>query len=57
MIAATRFVMGAFMLGMIMMTSGCVVAEPHEGYYDHQHSRYYHEHHWSNCGERDEHCR
>jgi hypothetical protein len=57
MIAATRFVMGAFMLGFIMMTSGCVVAEPHEGYYDHQHSRYYHEHRWNNCGERDEHCR
>jgi hypothetical protein len=36
--------------------SGCVV-EPHEGYYDRDHHRYYHEHAWVGCGADDEHCR
>lgn len=56
MSTSIRIVMGTFLLGMTLMTSGCVVAEPHEGYYDHEHARWYHEHSWHNCGERDEHC-
>jgi hypothetical protein len=51
-------VVGSFLLGLILLaTSGCVV-EPREGYYDHPHHRYYHEHGWHECGEHDEHwCR
>jgi hypothetical protein len=49
------------MLGLIAMSSACVVAEPRDGYrdgyYDRDHHRYYHEHGWRDCGERDEHCR
>lgn len=47
-------------MGLIALSSACVVAEPghyHEGYYDRDHHRYYHENNWHECGERDEHCR
>ena len=46
------------LLGLIFVafTSGCVV-EPHEGYYDRDHHRYWHENGWHDCGERDDHCR
>jgi hypothetical protein len=58
MIATTRFIMGAFLLGLTLTTSGCVV-EPREGYYDHGHghARWYHEHRWHECGEHEDHCR
>jgi hypothetical protein len=46
---------GSFLLGLIGFASGCVV-EPHEGYYDHEHARYYHEHTWVECGDHDGHC-
>ena len=50
-------VVGSFLLGLIMLaTSGCVIAPPHEGYYDHPHHRYYHERAWHACVEHDEHC-
>jgi hypothetical protein len=55
MIAMTRIVMGSFLLGLLL-SSGCVVAEPREGYYDHDHHRWYHEHTWHECGDHDEHC-
>jgi hypothetical protein len=49
------------MLGLISLSTACVVAEPREGYregyYDRDHHRYYHENGWHDCGERDEHCR
>jgi hypothetical protein len=44
------------LLGLILLTPGCVV-EPREGYYDRDHNRWYHEHGWQECAERDEHCR
>jgi hypothetical protein len=52
-------VQGAILLGLIAMSSACVVAGPgyHEGYYDHEHHRYWHENGWHECGDRDEHCR
>jgi hypothetical protein len=56
MIATARFIMGAFLLGLTLTTSGCVV-EPREGYYDHSHARWYHEHRWHECGEHEDHCR
>jgi hypothetical protein len=30
--------------------------EPREGYYDHPHHRWYHEHRWHECEEHEEHC-
>lgn len=57
-----RMMMGSFLLGLVIVsTSGCIVAthEPHEGYYDRDHHRWYHEHEWRECGDhdRDDHCR
>ena len=43
------------LLGLILLTEGCVV-EPREGYYDRDHHRWYHEHAWVPCGEHDAHC-
>lgn len=43
------------MFGLTMFLNGCVV-EPREGYYDRDHHRYYQEHHWHDCGDRDDHC-
>ena len=45
------------LLGLILVAPGCVVVVPHEGYYDRDHHRWWHEHGWRECGERDEHCR
>jgi hypothetical protein len=44
--------------GVVMFVPGCVVApvEPHEGYYDRDHHRWYHEHTWHECVEHDIHC-
>jgi hypothetical protein len=47
----------ATLLGLIAMSSACVVAGEREGNYDRDHHRYYHENTWHDCGERDEHCR
>jgi hypothetical protein len=49
---------GSFLLGLLAFASGCVaVVEPREGYWDHDHHRWYHEHGWVACGDHDEHCR
>ena len=47
------FLGGGFLLALISFASGCVV-EPREGYWDHDHNRYYHEHAWVACDH--EHC-
>jgi hypothetical protein len=42
------------------LMGGCVIAPHdgyHEGYYDRDHHRYYHENAWHGCAEHDEHCR
>jgi hypothetical protein len=44
-------------LGLIAFSSACVVTEPHEGYWDHDHNRYYHEHAWHACTPEDNFCR
>ena len=49
------------MLASTLLASGCVYErdrdhEPGEGYYDHEHHRWYHEHGWVVCDERDVHC-
>lgn len=61
MINTLNILRSGILLGLIAMSTACVVAEPREegyreGYYDRDHHRYYHEHGWHDCGERDEHC-
>jgi hypothetical protein len=48
---------GSFLMGLIALASACVVAEPREGYYDRDHHRYYQEHVWHECGDREDRCR
>ncbi len=55
MINTMRIVKSTFILGLIGLAMGCVV-EPTEGYYDRDHHRYYHEHVWHECGDRDGYC-
>jgi hypothetical protein len=50
-----RIAFGSCLLGMIVFVAGCVV-EPHDGYYDRDHHRYYHEHTWHECVEHDTYC-
>jgi hypothetical protein len=52
-----RIALGSCLLAvMSMLLSGCYV-ENREGYYDHEHHRYWHEHTWVPCGDADPHCR
>jgi hypothetical protein len=55
MINIKSIAQSTFLLGLIGIVMGCVVA-PTEGYYDRDHHRYYHESGWHECGDRDEHC-
>jgi len=43
-------------VGLMGLVLGCVV-EPREGFYDHDHHRYYREHTWHECHEGDTACR
>jgi hypothetical protein len=45
------------LLGLTALSSACFVSGPHEGYYDRDHNRYYHESAWHDCGDHDDHCR
>ena len=54
---ANRIVIGGLLLGLAVLSAGCVVAAPNEGYYDRDHHRYYHEHVWVTCVDNDNHCR
>ena len=52
----------SFLLGLIALTSACVVHETthettREGYYDRENHRYYHEHAWHACTPDDNYCR
>jgi len=48
----------SFLLGLLALTSACVVRETtREGYYDRDHHRYYHEHAWHACVPDDNYCR
>jgi hypothetical protein len=60
---------GTLALAILMTSvSGCVVHDREvvhdggysqgykEGYYDHEHSRYWHDQAWHDCVEHDEHC-
>jgi hypothetical protein len=50
-----RIVTSGILAGLIGLVMGCVVV-PHEGYYDSNNHRYYHEHEWHECGDGDSHC-
>jgi hypothetical protein len=62
---SNSLIRGALLMGLLVASSGCVVATPdrghhenyREGYYDRDHHRYWHERGWHDCVERDEHCR
>jgi hypothetical protein len=47
------------LLALVALSSGCIVAEPRDGYYEREHHRYYREHAWHECHEHDhdEYCR
>lgn len=59
-----RLTASSVLLTLLAMTSACVVATHdrgyhegyREGYYDREHNRWYHDHGWRACEERDEHC-
>ena len=42
---------------LVGLSSACVVAVPREGYYDHDHHRYWQDHTWHECADGDAHCR
>lgn len=50
-----RSARGVLLLALMVLASAC--GEPHEGFYDRDHHRWYHEHQWHDCAEHDVHCR
>ena len=50
-------VKGSVLMGLLALASGCIVAEPRDGYYEREHHRYYREHTWHECHEHDAYCR
>jgi hypothetical protein len=52
-----KLTLGGMLLAFTTAMSGCLVETPREGYYDHPHHRYYHEHAWHECVEHDPFCR
>jgi hypothetical protein len=53
---AIHMARAGFILALLVVSSACVL-EAREGFYDRDHHRYWHEHAWHDCVERDEHCR
>jgi len=51
-----RIAMTSLLLGLMSLLPGCIIG-PHEGSYDSDHQRYYHQNGWHDCGEHDDHCR
>jgi hypothetical protein len=52
-----NIVKGSVLMGLFALASGCIVAEPRDGYYERDHHRYYREHSWHECHEHDQYCR
>jgi hypothetical protein len=57
----TGLLLGVYVLACVL--AGCVPppppgapGEPREGFYDHDHARWYHNHAWVDCGPADPHC-
>jgi len=56
----TTFSLLLSLCAITALSSGCVVVPRggyHEGYYDHAHARYWHNHAWVRCDRDDRHCR
>lgn len=51
-----RIAMTSLLLGLMSLLPGCIIG-PHEGSYDRDHHRYYHQSGWHDCGDHDDHCR
>ena len=54
-----RIATTGLLLGLMVVMSGCFIGPRggyHEGQYDRDHNRYYHQNTWHDCGDRDEHC-
>ncbi|HTV98403.1 MAG TPA: hypothetical protein VME42_20600 [Steroidobacteraceae bacterium] len=49
-----RLAKRGFLLSLIVLAAAC--GEPHEGFYDREHHRWYHDHQWHECVEHDVHC-
>ena len=50
---------GSVLISLISVLAGCIIAPDHgprEGYYDRPHHRYYHDHGWHDCHDRDDYC-
>jgi len=45
----------AVIVALLLLSSGCLV-EPRNDFVDRDHHRYYHDHAWHECVDRDEHC-
>jgi hypothetical protein len=46
-----NIVKGSVLMGLLALASGCIIAEPRDGYYEREHHRYYREHSWHQCRE------
>ena len=53
MTTTRRILQCTLLTGVFALSSGCIVTEPHEGYYDRGHHRYYREHAWHECMEHE----
>jgi hypothetical protein len=49
MINKLRIAKWSVVLGLIALTTSCIVAGPREGYWDHSHNRYWHANGWHDC--------
>lgn len=60
--SALRYIArGSCLIALIALLAGCIIAPPpgggyHEGYYDRDHHRWWHNHGWQDCGDHDSHC-
>jgi hypothetical protein len=48
---------GSVLVALISFASACVVDTPREGYWDHEHNRYWADRAWHDCVTEDIHCR
>ena len=57
--AVSPLVRKAVLLGLLASMSGCIIVPPryHDGYWDHEHNRYWYGRAWHPCGDRPEYCR
>jgi hypothetical protein len=49
----------SLLIAFLALSSGCIIAPPryHDGYWDHEHDRYWMNNGWHGCGEHRDYCR